>query len=49
MEDEVIPMHEYQQFPKEVKPKPNSARAWAKLNFQYADASDHLHVSGDKP
>lgn len=27
----------------------DAARAWAKLNFQYADASNHLHTSGDKP
>ena len=31
MEDEAIPIEQYQQFPKEFKPKPGSQRAWAKL------------------
>ena len=31
METSAIPIDEYQQFPKEFKPKLNSARAWAKL------------------
>ena len=31
MEDEAIPIAEYQQFPKEFHPKPNSPRAFAKL------------------
>lgn len=31
METQAIPIDEYQQFPKEFHPKPNSARAWAKL------------------
>jgi alpha-L-fucosidase len=31
MEDEAIPIDEYQQFPKEFHPKPGSQRAWAKL------------------
>jgi alpha-L-fucosidase len=31
METSAVPIDEYQQFPKEFHPKPNSARAWAKL------------------
>jgi len=31
METSAIPIDEYQQFPKEFHPQPNSARAWAKL------------------
>jgi outer membrane protein TolC len=27
----------------------DAARAWAKINFQFADTSNHAHVAGDKP
>jgi hypothetical protein len=27
----------------------DAARAWARVNFQMADATDHLHLSGAKP
>ena len=34
MEDEAIPVKDYEQFAKNFKPKPNAARAWAKLARQ---------------
>ncbi len=34
MEEEAIPVREYEQYAKNFKPKPNAARAWAKLAKQ---------------
>jgi alpha-L-fucosidase len=34
MENEAIPVAEYQQLAKTFKPQPNAARAWAKLAKQ---------------
>src|SRR5690242_11845939 len=34
MEDEAIPVHQYEQLAKQFKPKPNAARDWAKLARQ---------------
>src|SRR5260370_27767399 len=34
MEEEAIPVSEYEQFAKQFTPKPNAARAWARLAKQ---------------